>query len=104
MNYKELDIKAFDISKKYKHYENSLLEVIIQIDETKASMTQKQEKYLQNFAKNLREGINYYHQLFNDFKDRFTDSKSTILNDLETSKIALNRLNEEIEKPVEINA
>ena len=74
------------------------------IDETKASMTQKQEKYLQNFAKNLREGINYYHQLFNDFKDRFTDSKSTILNDLETSKIALNRLNEEIEKPVEINA
>jgi len=72
------------------------------VDEAKTSMTQKQEKYLQNFAKNLKEGISYYQKLFSNFKDKFIDSKSVILNDLETSKIALNNLEKEIDKTAEV--
>ena len=62
------------------------------IDETKVDMTKKQEKYLLTFEKNLQEGINYYHSLFDGLKDKFEDTKSTILNDLNTSKDTLSEL------------
>ncbi len=62
------------------------------IDETSANMTKKQEKYLVNFSNNLDEGIKYYQQLFGDVKDRFEDSKSTILRELDTNLEALQLL------------
>ncbi len=62
------------------------------IDETKVSMTDKQEKYLVTFADNLKEGINYYSGLFSELKDKFEDTKSSILSDLDASKTALNIL------------
>ena len=60
-------------------------------------MTNKQEKYLLIFVKNLKEGVNYYYRLFTDLKDVFEDSKSSILSDLEASKKTLHFLNLEIE-------
>ncbi len=67
------------------------------IEETRVSMTNKQEKYLLTFVKNLKEGISYYYRLFNDLKDKFEDTKSSILNDLDASKKTLHLLNLEIE-------
>ena len=67
------------------------------IDESKDSMNKKQEKYLLAFSKNMEEGINYYHNLFNDIKHKFEDTKQVILHDLDTSKIILQNLHLEIE-------
>ena len=68
------------------------------IKETRVSMTNKQEKYLLTFVKNLNEGINYYYSLFASLKDIFEDAKSSILSDLDASKKTLHLLNLEIEK------
>ncbi|MEA1896503.1 MAG: hypothetical protein U9N53_02430 [Bacteroidota bacterium] len=67
------------------------------IDERKVSITSKQENYLLNFVNNLKEGIHYYRGLFNDTKDRFEDTKSIILNDLDASNRTLVYLKSEIE-------
>lgn len=66
-------------------------------DESRISMSTKQEKYLLVFIKNLKEGINYYQNLFSTIVGSFKDTKSSILNDLETSKKALDFLVLEIE-------
>lgn len=63
-----------------------------QIEETQTEMTKKQEKYLQKFANNLNEGIQYYDGLFNGLKDKFNDTKSNILSELDFSKKQLQAL------------
>jgi len=68
------------------------------IEETSTVITKKQEKYLLNFSNNLNEGINYYQKLFVEFKDKFKDTKSSILTELETSRNSLKLLHIEIEK------
>ena len=70
------------------------------IDETKDSMNKKQEKYLLTFSKNMAEGIDYYHNLFNSLKHKFEDTKQGILSDLETSRNVLQNLHLEIESMV----
>ncbi len=67
------------------------------IEETRVSMTNKQEKYLSVFVENLKEGIDYYLGLFGNLKDKFEDTKYGILSDLEDSKKALHLLISEIE-------
>jgi len=67
------------------------------IEDTKVSMTNRQEKYLLNFIKNLNEGLNYYYGLFGDLKNVFEDTKSKILSELDACKNALELLNLEIE-------
>jgi hypothetical protein len=67
------------------------------IEETRVSITNKQEKYLLTFVKNLNEGINYYYRLFTNLKNVFEDTKSSILSDLDASKKTLHLLNLEIE-------
>ncbi len=67
------------------------------IVEARVPITNKQEKYLLTFAKNLKEGINYYYKLFNDSKNIFEDTKSQVLNELEASKKTLHLLSLEIE-------
>jgi len=62
------------------------------IEESKPSMTDKQEKYLETFANNLKEGIRYYSELFGELKDKFEDTKSAIADDLNESLVALNTL------------
>ncbi len=68
------------------------------IDETQVSRTLKQEKHLINFANNLREGMTYYSELFEEMKHKFEDTKVKIFADLESSKHALHILYKEIEK------
>lgn len=67
------------------------------IEETRLSMSDKQEKYLLSFVNNLKDGINYYFNLFSELKDKFEDKKASILNDLETSRQVLHLLISEIE-------
>jgi hypothetical protein len=67
------------------------------LDEARAEMTTKQEKYLLTFAENLKEGIVYYNNLFAELTDKFEGTRSTILHELELSKIALNQLKLDIE-------
>jgi len=72
------------------------------IEETKDSFPKafgtKQEKYLVTFAQNLKEGINYYNSLFGDLKDKFEETKSSILSDLDAGKKSIHLLSLEIEK------
>jgi hypothetical protein len=63
-----------------------------QIEEAQTEMTKKQEKYLQRFANNLNEGIQYYDGLFSNLKDKFNDTKSNILCELEFSRKRLQTL------------
>ena len=67
------------------------------IEETRVSVTDKKEKHLLAFVKNLNEGINYYYRLFADLKDIFEDTKSSILSDLDASKKTLHLFKSEIE-------
>ncbi len=62
------------------------------MEETKLSMTQKQEKYLVAFEQNLNDGIDYYQNMFSELKGKFDETKIKILQDLEASKKALGRL------------
>jgi hypothetical protein len=67
------------------------------IEETKVSMSNNQKKYLSTFTKNLEDGINYYQNLFSNLKDIFTETKTSILKELEASREILDLLNLEIE-------
>ncbi len=67
------------------------------IDEAKESMTQKQEKYLLTFVNNLKDGISYYNNLFDGLKDRFEETKSEIIENLESCARTLDQLYKEIE-------
>ncbi len=67
------------------------------INEAKETMTKKQEKYLFAFSKNLGDGINYYHNMFSNVKDKFEDNKSVIIDDLMASKESLQQMHFRIE-------
>ena len=67
------------------------------IKETKDSITNKHEKYLLTFEQNLKDGISYYYKLFNDLTKVFENTKSTIIQDLESSKKTFQLLILEIE-------
>jgi hypothetical protein len=68
------------------------------IDETKNTRTNNQEKYLLTFANNLKDGVNYYSGLFDEMKDKFEDTKTKIVSDLDSCKDSLQQLFHEIEK------
>ena len=68
------------------------------IEETKETMTAKQEKYFLKFSDNLNEGIQYYQKLFSEFKDSFEETKTNIFNELENCKEKLDFLNTDIQK------
>jgi len=69
-----------------------------QFEETQNSMNKKQEQYLNKFANNLDDGISYYNNLFKSLKDKFNDSKSNILSELDNSKKRLQTLKVRIDK------
>ncbi len=62
------------------------------IEETLASATIKEKNGLVAFVDNLKSGINYYDNLFQEAKDLFEDTKTKIFNDLEASRNDLNLL------------
>lgn len=63
------------------------------MDDVRGAMTLKQEKYFLNFFTNLKQGIQYYSNLFSQLEGKFEDIKSNIMNELELNKIALQKLN-----------
>jgi hypothetical protein len=67
------------------------------IEDARHSMTTKENKYLSTFAKNLEDGIEYYHKLFGELKHSFKDTKSIILDELDSSTRVLRRLSSEIQ-------
>ena len=67
------------------------------IEEARDAMTKKQEKYLTTFAMNLKEGINYYNNLFSTLKNTFENTKSDILYELNMNREILENLQLEIE-------
>lgn len=62
------------------------------LDESTESINKRQLKYLQSFANNLNEAIEYYNNLFRLLKDSFNDIKETVLNDLSKSKAEVEQL------------
>ena len=74
------------------------------MNDTTEAFNKKQEKYLFKFAENLNTGIQYYQNTFNNVVDKFEETKSVILSDLEKSKKALQDLHIEIQKLAEKHA
>lgn len=68
------------------------------IEDTQGELNKRQEKYLLSFTENMKEGIDYYQQLFSKMKDKFQASKSGILNDLQSHMMHLEYLENEIKK------
>ncbi|OYT16864.1 MAG: hypothetical protein B7C24_05655 [Bacteroidetes bacterium 4572_77] len=68
------------------------------MDEAQDSINKKQEKYLVNFAANLKDGVHYYQKVFGNVKERFEDTKLTVLKDLEKSKTNLLHLQNDIQE------
>ncbi|WP_347924264.1 hypothetical protein [Pontimicrobium sp. SW4] len=67
------------------------------IEESKTTMNRKQEKYLTTFTNNLKEGILYYYNLFNDLKHTFNKEKTVIFNELKIGEHELNLISVKIE-------
>ncbi|SNZ01489.1 hypothetical protein [Flagellimonas pacifica] len=68
------------------------------LDEMVLVSTPKQIKYVKAFANNLKEGLQYYNQLFGQVRNKAESDLSSILQDLSKSEQRLQRLNLEIVK------
>ena len=68
------------------------------LDETTDAFNKKQEKYLFKFVDNLKAGINYYQDIFGEFKGKLEEKKQVVLNDLENSRENLQDLYNEIQE------
>jgi len=62
------------------------------IEETKASMTAKEQKGLFSFVENLKNGIQYYENLFAEVKGHFDETKNNLFHELEQSREKLDLL------------
>lgn len=62
------------------------------IKEHHTTPSEKQEKYLMQFANNIEEGITYYQNLFSEIKQQFSSKKEEILEELNNCKIQVQRL------------
>ncbi len=67
------------------------------VEESKSSMTKKQEKYFVNFSKNLKDGIAYYKDLFEDLKSQFTNVSPKTFSDLKDGMKRINDIDSRIE-------
>lgn len=81
--------------KELKLYIDYLKSELVEITD---SFTKKQDKYFTNFSNNLKEGINYYYDLFNNLKDKFSESKTSIIKGLDEYKELLDLIDLEISK------
>ncbi len=63
------------------------------------NMDKKQEKYLNTFISNLREGIKYYKHLFNTVTAKFDDSVENINNGIEFQEKRLDDIEKEMLRP-----
>lgn len=68
-----------------------------EIQKSADNLNRKQAKYLDRFASNLNEGINYYYDVFEKVQAGFEDKKTLILNELKQGKQTLQKMIDEIE-------
>lgn len=68
--------------------------------EARVVMTKKEEKYLVTFTSNMKSGVLYYQNLFDNLKDTFANIKTEVLKDLNKSELILNEIQLEIENLV----
>ena len=68
-----------------------------EIQESAKNYNRKQAKYLDRFANNLNDGIDYYYNVFDNIQSRFEDKKAMIFSELEQGKESLQKLIGEIE-------
>lgn len=66
-------------------------------DNSKASLSKKEEKYFKTFTTNMLAGISYYKSLFGGLKSHFNDIKHGVLNELEQSSFVLHQIQNELE-------
>ena len=70
--------------------------------EAKKEMNKKEEKYLLTFTNNMKDGILYYENLFNNISSVFEDKKQMIIKELEMGTEVLERIHSEIESLIPI--
>ncbi len=68
------------------------------IDESKDNLMEKQKKYFTKFINNLRDGIDYYKNLFSGLSDIFSNKKEEIFARLIKSEKNLEQMEQEISK------
>ena len=68
------------------------------VEEVQESANKQQKRYLTKFVKNMNAGIQYYQGLFSNISDKFQETKSTILLQLDANQDALVELSEKIEE------
>lgn len=62
------------------------------ITENAMQPTDKQDKYILNFAANLKDGIQYYQDLFGNQRQYFTDIKNEMFNQLEEGLLNIEKM------------
>ena len=62
------------------------------ITENAMQPTDKQNKYILNFAANLKDGIQYYQDLFGNQRQYFTDIKNEMFNQLEEGLLNIEKM------------
>lgn len=73
------------------------------IKESGFTITEKDEKYFLGFGENLKQGINYYYELFNGLGEIFSITKSKIFSSLKLSEELLDLLMIEIQDKSSMN-
>jgi len=66
------------------------------IEDSRESITKKEQNKLVKFSNNLLEGIDYYYTLFNGNKDAFKASKAIIISELDISAAKVRELQKDI--------
>lgn len=62
------------------------------IDETGTAMSDKQAKYFETFSENLANGIEYYKNIYNSYKEKYEHFKDDFLDELENLSIELKNI------------
>ncbi len=70
------------------------------IAEASAPLNRREEKYFRAFISNMNDAVDYYHDLFDSFKDVFQEAKESMKTSLINTSRALEGFMEDIEKLV----
>jgi hypothetical protein len=68
------------------------------VNETPGPFDRKQSKHFLTFIKNMKEGVNYYNNLFSQTGEKFKEAKSVIFNELANCTATLQNLTVEVEE------
>ncbi|WKK64988.1 hypothetical protein [Lutimonas zeaxanthinifaciens] len=72
------------------------------IEDTQGELNKRQEKYFLSFTRNMKNGINYYQNLFHKAVDRFEDSKNSISEELDRQMKSLEQFEKRLKSMTQI--